>query len=168
MVGVPQSRERYFVVGVHESIEKEFVFPEQQELYAPKLSTVLETDVDDKFLVPEDRARNVIEEAKSKVELQGVHACLTPARPKRQNGPRAKSVEKEMFTLTAQDRHGVITEDFKVRKLTPREYARLQAFPESYEIVVSDSQAYKQFGNAVTTTVSQAIAERIRMFLLSL
>ena len=52
---------------------------------------------------------------------------------------------------------------FRVRKLTPTEYGRLQAFPmEDWEQVVSDSQAYKQFGNAVTTTVVTAVAEQIR------
>lgn len=51
---------------------------------------------------------------------------------------------------------------YRVRKLTPLEYGRLQAFPmESWEQVVSDSQAYKQFGNAVTVNVVQAIAEQI-------
>lgn len=52
---------------------------------------------------------------------------------------------------------------FRVRKLTPTEYGRLQAFPmESWEQVVSDSQAYKQFGNAVTVSVVTAIAESLR------
>lgn len=52
---------------------------------------------------------------------------------------------------------------FRVRKLTPTEYGRLQAFPmEDWEQVVSDSQAYKQFGNAVTVSVVEAIAGRLR------
>jgi hypothetical protein len=56
------------------------------------------------------------------------------------------------------------TSKFRVRKLTPKEYGRLQAFPvdDGWEQVVSDSQAYKQFGNAVTTTVVTAIAECIK------
>ena len=52
---------------------------------------------------------------------------------------------------------------FRVRKLTPTEYGRLQAFPmESWEQVVSDSQAYKQFGNSVTVPVIEAIAKKIK------
>lgn len=52
---------------------------------------------------------------------------------------------------------------FRVRKLTPTEYGRLQAFPmEDWEQVVSDSQAYKQFGNAVTVSVVTAIADKLR------
>ena len=52
------------------------------------------------------------------------------------------------------------TKRLRVRKLTPKEYGILQAFPmDDWKQVVSDSQAYKQFGNAVTTTVFTAIAE---------
>ena len=55
---------------------------------------------------------------------------------------------------------------YRVRKLTPTEYGRLQAFPmETWEQVVSDSQAYKQFGNAVTTNVVEAIACALRCVL---
>ncbi len=47
------------------------------------------------------------------------------------------------------------------RKLTPREAARLQGFPENYIIPVSDTQSYKQFGNSVAVTVIHAIANNI-------
>ena len=54
------------------------------------------------------------------------------------------------------------TKRLRVRKLTSKEYGILQAFPmDDWKQVVSDSQAYKQFGNAVTTTVFTAIAEEI-------
>lgn len=55
----------------------------------------------------------------------------------------------------------------RVRKLTPKEYGILQAFPMgNWKQVVSDSQAYKQFGNAVTTTVFTPIAEEIKKTIL--
>lgn len=47
------------------------------------------------------------------------------------------------------------------RKLTPREAARLQGFPENYMIPVSDTQSYKQFGNSVAVPVINAIANNI-------
>ena len=54
------------------------------------------------------------------------------------------------------------TKRLRVRKLTPKEYGILQAFPmDRWNQVVSDSQAYKQFGNAVTVTLFKAIAEEI-------
>lgn len=51
---------------------------------------------------------------------------------------------------------------YRVRKLTPTEYGRLQAFPmDNWKQVVSNSQAYKQFGNAVTVTLAEAIGKSI-------
>jgi len=86
---------------------------------------------------------------------------LTPDREeKRQNGRRFKDDNEPMFTLTSQDKHGVF-DGYRIRRLTPRECARLQGFPESYKIFCSDSQAYKQFGNSVTVNVIQAIAKNV-------
>lgn len=48
-----------------------------------------------------------------------------------------------------------------IRYMTPREWARLQGFPDSFKIVVSPTQAYKQFGNAVSVNVIRAIALKI-------
>ena len=48
-----------------------------------------------------------------------------------------------------------------IRKMTPREWARLQGYPDSYRIVVSDAQAYKQFGNSVAVPAIQATAKKI-------
>ena len=50
------------------------------------------------------------------------------------------------------------TED--IRKLTPREWARLQGFPDTFKIVVADASAYKQFGNSVAIPAIQATAEK--------
>lgn len=47
------------------------------------------------------------------------------------------------------------------RRLTPRECARLQGFPDSFKIVVSDTQAYKQFGNSVVVPLMTAVAETV-------
>ena len=52
-----------------------------------------------------------------------------------------------------------------IRKLTPREWARLQGFPDSYKLVLADTHLYKQFGNSVTVPVIQAIANRIKAVL---
>lgn len=51
---------------------------------------------------------------------------------------------------------------YRVRKLTPTEYGRLQAFPmDTWKQVVSNTQAYKQFGNAVTVTLAEGIGKSI-------
>jgi len=50
----------------------------------------------------------------------------------------------------------------RIRRLTPRECARLQGFPEDYEQIVSDTQFYKQMGNAVTVNVAECLARRMK------
>ncbi len=103
-----------------------------------------------------------------------VHPVLTPDRlEKRQNGRRIKNDGEPMFTITSQDRHGVFLcekaecggsayRHGRIRRLTPRECFRLQGFPnglfEKAASVNSDSQLYKQAGNAVTVTVAYAVA----------
>ena len=47
------------------------------------------------------------------------------------------------------------------RKLTPREAARLQGYPDSFKIVVSDTQAYKEFGNSVPVNMINAVAQEM-------
>lgn len=122
---------------------------------------------------------------------------LTPGRAeKRQNGRRFKENGEPMFTLTAQDRHGVaiyqrphgynkggihkdaptltgnayqennvLLQNYRIRKLTPRECFRLQGFPDEYfdraAAVCSDTQLYKQAGNSVTVNVIYEIARRL-------
>ncbi len=49
-----------------------------------------------------------------------------------------------------------------IRKMTPREWARLQGFPDTYKLVLSDTHLYKQFGNSVTVTVIYEIAKKIK------
>ena len=118
-------------------------------------------------------------------EISGICVpVLTPDRAeKRQNGRRMKGNGEPMFTLTGQNRHGVMisTPDgmafyaiwyekyqcyIAIRKLTPRECFRLQGWSDEYfnraELVNSDSQLYKQAGNGVTVPVIYEIAKRMR------
>ena len=107
---------------------------------------------------------------------------LTPSRAeKRQNGRRCKEAGEDMFTLTAQDQHGIAIKSrdtdiwaiwsekyncyLAIRKLTPKECFRLQGWSDDYfekaEFVNSDSQLYKQAGNGVTVNVVKAIGEKL-------
>ena len=52
-----------------------------------------------------------------------------------------------------------------VRKMTPREWARLQGFPDDFVLPLADTHLYKQFGNSVTVNVIEAIAKEIKMVL---
>lgn len=79
--------------------------------------------------------------------------CLTPDRTeKRQNGKRFRPPHSKFYTLTAMDRHGVLTNNF-IRKLTPLECERLQTVPDRYTEGVSDNQRYRMLGNGWTVDV---------------
>ena len=92
---------------------------------------------------------------------------LTPDRVnKRQNGRRFKDDGEPMFTLTTQDRHGIITDDIRIRKLTALECWRIQGFTDEQfykakDSGVSNSQLYKQSGNSVTVNVVDAIVKQL-------
>lgn len=93
-----------------------------------------------------------------------VQAVLNPDRTTvRQQGRRIKEVGEPMFTLTAQDRHGIRIGG-RIRRLTPLEYWRLQGFTDEQFAKLApgnfgDRRLYQMAGNAVTVTVIQAIAE---------
>jgi DNA (cytosine-5)-methyltransferase 1 len=96
-----------------------------------------------------------------------VKAVLTPQREeKRQNGRRIKEHNEPSFTITAQDRHGVLVGS-SLRKLTPLECERLQSLPDNwtkwYEdgSLVSDNQRYERCGRAVTINVIHEIGKRL-------
>lgn len=111
--------------------------------------------------------------SKHKGEHSGVfiedlpRAILTPEKESvRQRGRRFKEPDEAMFTITAQDRHGVIHRG-RVRKLTPRECWRLQGFTdEQFDKAVaagiSDGRLYKIAGNAVSVPVIAAIGQKIK------
>ena len=83
---------------------------------------------------------------------QYLFGCITPDRiEKRQNGQRFND-GKKFYTLTAQDKHGVLVEGY-IRKLTPIECERLQTVPDNYSAIVSNSQRYKMLGNGWTVDV---------------
>ncbi len=48
-----------------------------------------------------------------------------------------------------------------IRKMTPKEWSRLQGFPKEFEIIVSDASAYKQFGNSVAVPAIKATAKKV-------
>jgi len=106
----------------------------------------------------------------------GVFVCaravITPDREsKRQNGRRFKECGEPSFTLTCQDKHGVLLTECgaamqgKIRRLTPLECFRLQGFTDDMffaaQAVNSDNQLYKQIGNSVTIPVIYDIGKSL-------
>lgn len=153
--GVPQTRNRtYIVCFANENAE--FSFPEPVELKLT-LQDLLENDVNDKYFLSERILPTILSngtggyKGKSEIDLKIARPlCATMAKMHR----------------ACQDNY--VTQKGKVRRLTPRECARLQGFGEKFVIPVSDCQAYKQFGNAVTVNVSKAVAESVKESLVEL
>lgn len=109
----------------------------------PKLSSALDKEVDEKYYIPDEKARTIILQAIQRLSKLGqVHPYLTPNRvDRRQKGRRAKEDQMSMFTLTAQDIHGIIIEE---RNSIPRDVFtyiadRLVEFVEKRDISPNSS-----------------------------
>ena len=88
-----------------------------------------------------------------------VYQDTTRNNPK-QNGKGWK--HDEMYTLDTLSKNKIaIQEDSKIRRLTPKECERLQGFPDDWTDEVSDTQRYKQCGNAVTVNVVREIIKKL-------
>lgn len=153
--GVPQTRNRTYIVCFCNS-KAEYNFPKKQKL-DQTLQDLLETDVDDKYFLSDRILPTILSNgtggynAKSEIDLTIARPlCATMAKMHR----------------ACQDNY--VTQKGRVRRLTPRECARLQGFEDSFVIPVSDCQAYKQFGNAVTVNVSRAVAQSVKETLVNL
>nr|P00476.1 RecName: Full=Orphan methyltransferase M.SPRI; Short=M.SPRI; AltName: Full=Cytosine-specific methyltransferase SPRI; AltName: Full=Modification methylase SPRI [Bacillus phage SPR]prf//1010250A methyltransferase [Bacillus phage SPR] len=99
-----------------------------------------------------------------------VRPVLTPERgEKRQNGRRFKDDGEPAFTVNTIDRHGVAVGEYpkyRIRRLTPLECFRLQAFDDedfekAFAAGISNSQLYKQTGNSITVTVLESIFKEL-------
>lgn len=187
--GVPQNRERIFVISIRKDLEKEFEFSKGFD-NGIKLKDVLEEEVEEKYYINTEKTEKLIQEFKktnkktlninpreegvsrtvindgitttttNKVENQKIVCpCITPDRlEKKQNGRRFKEDGEPMFTLTSQDRHGILEikvidkifdentnirrdreeeqivwkekTEYRIRKLTPKECWRLMGFKD--------------------------------------
>lgn len=146
--GVPQIRRRTFIVCfLDHSIEYEF--PSKSEL-TMTLQDLLENDVEDKYFLSERIKKTILANGSGKYYAKS-EVDLSIARP----------LTATMAKMHRANQDNYVTQNGKLRKLTPRECARLQGFDDDFVIPVSDSQAYKQFGNAVTVNVSFAVAKSI-------
>jgi DNA (cytosine-5)-methyltransferase 1 len=180
--GVPQNRERIFIIGYLGGEPERKVFPigkddklSAEGLQEPENCFSALTATDYKgvskqrsncvAVAPEMSdgvfpSLNTAQGGRRQPKI--VIPVLTPNRMvKRQNGRRFKEDGEPAFTLNSQDRHGVCLENRKIRRLTPLECERLQGFPDNWTEGISDSQRYKCIGNAVTVNVIREIAKRL-------
>lgn len=159
--GVPQNRERIYIVGFNRSyygLDKEykFSFPEPTH-QKTRLGDILEDNVDEKYTISQKLYEGHIRrKAEHQKKGNGFGFSLFNADSEYTNTISARYYKDGSEILIDQG------PDIPPRKLTPRECAGLQGFPDSFIIPVSDTQAYKQFGNSVAVPVIWAIAKRVR------
>ncbi|MDH6674289.1 DNA (cytosine-5)-methyltransferase 1 [Paenibacillus sp. LBL] len=172
--GLAQNRERYFIVGVREDIEKEFTFPLGYLSDIQPMILSLEEHVEERFYIDDVRASKAIQQAAvNGLTFPRLGDIRVIADLQHYGNDQMNRVHDPfglsptLLTVSGGGRHVKIYERHtkRVRYLTPREYARLQGFPESFEFVVSKAQLYKQFGNAVSVNVSYEMARSIKKFL---
>lgn len=155
--GLPQNRERIYIVGFLDENVK-FQFP-QPTLEPTKVGDILDENVDEKYTISDrlwqGHQRRKIE---NKKKGKGFGYGLFNEKSEYTNTISARYYKDGSEILIEQ-------KNKNPRKLTPREAARLQGFPDSFIIPVSDNQAYQQFGNSVAVNVVEKVAEQIKFAL---
>jgi len=169
--GVPQNRERIYIVAFRNDIApKEFAFPNPTDS-SKRIKDILEKDpVPAKYYLSNcyletlkrHKARHEAlghgfgYEIRDLNDVAGAIVCGGMGKE------RNLIIDERQTDLTPTTHiKGEINKQ-GIRKMTPREWARLQGFPEEYKLVLADVHLYKQFGNSVTVPVIEAIAEKVK------
>lgn len=154
---VPQHRERIVIVGFDMERYGEdinFDFDLEQRDQQPVMRDILETNVSDKYTLS-DKLWIYLQNyaAKHKAAGNGFGYGIAPL----------DGISRTISARYYKDGSEIlIAQDGKnPRRLTPRECARLQGFPDSFKIPVSDTQAYKQFGNSVVVPLMAEVAKLV-------
>jgi DNA (cytosine-5)-methyltransferase 1 len=156
--GLPQNRERFFIVGFQNEIKFEFPKPINSET---KLGDILENIVDQKYTIS-DRLWAGHQRRKKQHQENGYGFGYSLFD---QNSKYTSTISARYYKDGSEI---LINQEGKnPRKITPKEAARLQGFPENFKITASDTQAYKQFGNSVAVPVIRAIALQMKPLLAS-
>ncbi len=154
---VPQHRERIFIVGFRKEISKsiKFNFPKSHKRNK-NLKDILEKTVDSKYTLS-DKLWNYLQNYAKKHKEKG-------------NGfgfglidPETDDITRTLSARYYKDGSEILIrqKNKNPRRLTPRECARLMGFDDSFKIAVSDTQAYKQFGNALCVPLVSSIAKEM-------
>ena len=154
---VPQHRERIVMVGFDRRRYEDapdFHFDMNPPSQKPCLADILEHDVPDKYTLS-DKLWNYLQAYAAKHRAAGNGFGYGIARP--------DGIARTLSARYYKDGSEIlIPQDGRnPRRLTPRECARLQGFPDSFQIVVSDTQAYKQFGNSVAVPLMTDVAKSL-------
>ncbi len=169
--GVPQNRERIYIVCFRNDIAPEtFLFPEGTDSTKTIRDILDDAPVSSKYYLSDvymDTLRKHRARHESKGngfgyevrDLDDIAGAIVCGGMGRERNLIVDHREHSMVPVT--HIKGEINKE-DIRKMTPREWARLQGFPDSYRLELADTHLYKQFGNSVTVNVIEAIARKIK------
>lgn len=149
--GLPQNRERIMIVGFkNHNINFEFPSELNEET---KVGDILVDSPDPKYTISDKIwESHQLRKERNRAKGNGFGYCLF-----NENSPYTSTISARYYKDGSEI---LIAQDGKnPRKLTPREAARLQGYPDTFKIVVSDTQAYKEFGNSVPVNMINAVAQ---------
>jgi len=165
--GVPQRRNRVFIVGFHKDFFKPstFTFPKPINL-EKTTQDLLDTDVEEKYFLTKKLEKTILGygtkgyQVKPTIDL-AISKTLCASMHKMHRASQDNYVtDIQNFEKSSNENR------IPIRRLTPNECRKLQGFPETWNQVVSDSQAYKQFGNAVTVCVAKYLAIEVMDYMI--
>ena len=169
--GVPQNRERIYIVAFREDISpNKFIFPEKIDDTKVIADIMEEKETSPKYYLSDVyleslRKHKQRHQAKGNgfgYEIRDVNSIAGAIVCGGMGRERNLIIDKRLTDFTPVTHiKGKINREY-IRKMTPREWARLQGFPDDFKLVVADTHLYKQFGNSVTVPVIKAIAENIK------
>jgi DNA (cytosine-5)-methyltransferase 1 len=152
--GVPQNRERIYIIAFLDNTI-DFRFPNSLKL-STKVGDILDKQVEKKYTISDKLwAGHKRRKLEHKAKGNGFGYSLFTKDSEYTSTLSARYYKDGSEVLIKQ-------EDGNPRKLSPREAGRLQGFSDKFNIVVSDVQAYKQFGNSVAVPVIKELAKNIQ------
>ena len=172
--GVPQNRERVYIVAFRKDIDsKKFEFPSGTDDSKRIWNILEENPVASKYYLSETYLETLKKHKQRHASkgngfgyeirpIDGIAGAIVCGGMGRERNLIVDNRLKD-FTPTTNIK-GEINKEF-VRKMTPREWARLQGFPDSFKLPLADTHLYKQLGNSVTVNVIEAIAKQIKKVL---
>lgn len=168
--GVPQNRERIYIVAFRNDIAPDkFIFPNPTDSTKTLSDIREEKPVPAKYYLSETYMNTLIKHKERHAskgngfgyeirDWNGIAGAIVCGGMGRERNLVIDKRQKNLVPTT--HIKGEINKD-GIRKMTPREWSRLQGFPDSFELPIADVHLYKQFGNTVTVSVIEAIAKQI-------
>lgn len=152
--GVPQKRERVIIVGFRKDLNIDFSFPdveiEDENNFTP-LKKVIEKKVDEKYFFSERAVAGMMKKRES----------MNKGRAQDINKP-CNTVGAHLAKVSLNSTDPVLMEGKRYRRFTPREVARIQSFPDDFELVGSEAAQYRALGNAIPPVMFWYVAKSVK------